>query len=206
MTLSRNSSSSALSLSRSFGWLALSSLALLACGQPQSEEVAPEGFPEPIATDPKGGEFTAQAVDPTVLARFRAELLVAVNKARSVARTCGTTNYPAVPALTEASKLDTSAQAHATDMVTKNFFSHTGSDGSQPWDRMTRAGYKWSAAGENIAAGNSTVAATMDQWLKSPGHCANIMGKNFTQIGFGYNYSPAATYKYYWVQNFAKPL
>jgi len=205
MTLSRNSLASALPLSRSFGWLALSSLALLACGQPEAEEVAPEGFPEPIATTPADGEFTAQAVDPAVLAKFRAELLVAVNKARAVARTCGTTKYPAVPALTAATKLDTAAQAHATDMVTKNFFSHTGSDGSQPWDRMTRAGYSWSAAGENIAAGNSTVAATMDQWLKSAGHCANIMGKNFTQIGFGYNYSATATYRHYWVQNFAKP-
>ena len=90
-------------------------------------------------------------------------------------------------------------------MMTKNYFSHTGKDGSQPWDRFKREGYNYSYAGENIAAGNSTVTATMTQWLNSPGHCANIMGANFTEIGIGFD-KGAGTYKYYWTQAFAKPL
>lgn len=183
-----------------------SALALSACGEPGLEETETAGYPAPLAVEPDETERTAQAVDPTQLAKFRAALLTAVNKARATARKCGTTSYAAVPALVENSKLDTSSQAHAKDMATKNFFSHTGSDGSQPWDRMKRAGYSYSYAGENIAAGNSTVDATMTQWLNSPGHCANIMGRNFTQVGFGYDYNSASTYKHYWVQNFAKPL
>lgn len=186
--------------------LVVASFALFACGQAETEGQDVEGLPAPIATTPDDSERSAQAVDPTQLAKFRADLLVAVNKARAVARTCGTTSYPAAPAVKENTKLDTSAQAHATDMVTKNFFSHTGSDGSTPFVRMTRAGYSYSYAGENIAAGNSTVDATMKQWLASAGHCANIMNKNFTEIGFGYNYNAASTYKHYWVQNFGKPL
>ena len=176
-------------------------LALVACGQPESEELASENLPEPIFVTPSDADRTAQAVDPTQLAKFRADLLVAVNNARKVARKCGTTSYPAVPALTANAKLDTSSQVHAANMASKNFFSHTGLDG-----KMKAAGYSFSYAGENIAAGNSTVTATMTQWLNSAGHCANIMNKNFTQIGFGYDYGAASTYKHYWVQNFGKPL
>ncbi len=185
---------------------ALSLVTLCACGQPASEEVLDESLPGPLAVLPEDGERTAQAVTPTQLAQFRAELLTAVNNARKVARKCGTTSYPAVPALTANDKLNTAAQGHAANMAAKNFFSHTGLDGKSPFDRMTAAGYKYSAAGENIAAGNATVSATMTQWLNSPGHCANIMSKNFTQIGFGYDNNSAATYKHYWVQNFGKPL
>ena len=181
-------------------------LALVACGQPESEELASENLPEPIFVIPSDADRTAQAVDPTQLAKFRADLLLAVNNARKVARTCGTTAYPAVPALTANAKLDTSSQVHAANMASKNFFSHTGLDGKSPFDRMKAAGYNFSYAGENIAAGNSTVAATMTQWLTSAGHCANIMNKNFTQIGFGYDYGATSTYKHYWVQNFGKPL
>ena len=60
-------------------------------------------------------------------------------------------------------------------------------------------------SGENIAAGNSTVDATMKQWLSSPGHCANIMSRNFTEIGIGYDYGASSTYKHYWCRT-GKPL
>lgn len=182
----------------------LSSLALAACGE--SDLPYTEEFPEPLAVEPEETERLAQTVDPAQLARYRSAMLTAVNMARATARKCGTTSYAAVPALKANSKLDTSSQAHAVDMVTKNFFSHTGSNGSQPWDRMKRAGYSYSAAGENIAAGNSTVDATMTQWLNSPGHCANIMSRNFTELGVGYDYGATTRYKHYWVQNFGKPL
>ncbi len=69
---------------------------------------------------------------------------------------------------------------------------------------MTRAGYNWRAAGENIAAGYTTVRATVDGWLKSPGHCKNIMSANFTEVGVGYGYNANSTYKHYWVTDFGK--
>ncbi|MBL8634786.1 MAG: CAP domain-containing protein [Myxococcales bacterium] len=194
------------SLSASHMVSVLSLCTLAACGQPQSEELVDESLPEPIAVLPEDGERTAQAVTPMQLAQFRAELLTAVNNARKVTRKCGTTSYPAAPALVANDKLNTAAQGHAVDMATKNYFSHTGKDGRSPFDRMKAAGYSFSYAGENIAAGNATVAATMTQWLNSAGHCANIMSKNFTQIGFGYDNNSASTYKHYWVQNFGKPL
>ncbi|WP_288426050.1 CAP domain-containing protein [uncultured Spirosoma sp.] len=132
------------------------------------------------------------------------EMLTYINQARSKSCQCGTTTYPAVPALALNTQLNTASDAHAVDMATNNYFSHTGRDGSQPWDRMTRAGYNWRAAGENIAAGYTTVRATVDGWLKSPGHCKNIMSANFTEVGVGYGYNANSTYKHYWVTDFGK--
>lgn len=132
------------------------------------------------------------------------EMLTYINQARSKSCQCGTTTYPAVPALTLNTQLNTASDAHAVDMATNNYFSHTGLDGSQPWDRMTRAGYNWRAAGENIAAGYTTVRATVDGWLKSPGHCKNIMSASFAEVGVGYGYNAGSTYRQYWVTDFGK--
>ena len=130
------------------------------------------------------------------------EVLTYINQARSKPCQCGTTTYPAVPALVLDAQLNTASDKYAIDMATYNRFSHTGRDGSQPWDRMTREGYIWRAAGENIAAGYSTTRAVVDGWLRSPGHCKNIMSPNFKDVGVGYGYSASSTYGHYWVTDF----
>jgi uncharacterized protein YkwD len=58
-----------------------------------------------------------------------------------------------LPPLAANAALATAAQAHSNDMANNNFFSHTGSDGSNPGQRISRAGYSWYTYGENIAAG-----------------------------------------------------
>lgn len=130
------------------------------------------------------------------------EILTYINQARSKPCQCGTTTYPAVPALTLDTQLNSASDKFAIDLATYNYFSHTGRDGSLPWDRMTRVGYSWRAAGENIAAGYPTTRAVVDGWLKSPGHCQNIMSANFKNVGVGYGYSASSTYKHYWVTDF----
>jgi len=54
-------------------------------------------------------------------------------------------------------RLHQSAALHSTDMGTNNYFSHTGSNGSNAGERILAAGYNWNqlggAWGENIAAG-----------------------------------------------------
>jgi uncharacterized protein YkwD len=103
-------------------------------------------------------------------------------------------------------KLNTAAQRHSDDMVAKNFFSHTGSDGSDPFQRMTDAGYKWSGAAENIAAGGTTAAGAMDQWMNSPGHKANILNCGLVDLGVGFTKGVNDDYAGYWVQDFGSPL
>jgi uncharacterized protein YkwD len=89
---------------------------------------------------------------------------------------------PAVPALQWNAKLEAAAQAHSDDMKAQNYFSHTGKDGSSVGTRIMRQGYTWNTWGENIARGYRDAKAVMDGWIKSEGHCKNIMGKNFTEV------------------------
>jgi uncharacterized protein YkwD len=103
------------------------------------------------------------------------------------------------------SQLSRSAQSHALDMATNNYFSHTGRNGSNIGDRAKANGYKYSWLGENIAAGLSTPEGTMKQWMNSAGHRANILNPKFTEIGFGYANMPNSRYQHYWVQVFGTP-
>lgn len=111
--------------------------------------------------------------------------------------------------LTINNMLVTAAQGHSQDMAQNDFFSHNGSNGSSPWDRMEAAGYSFSAAGENIAAGQETPEDVMTSWMNSSGHRANILNCNFEDIGVGYVYLENDTgetnYHHYWTQVFGKP-
>ncbi len=113
------------------------------------------------------------------------------------------------PPVTMDDRLRAAAQGHTEDMALNDFFSHTGSNGSSPWDRIVAQGYNFSTAGENIAAGYTTPQEVMNGWMSSPGHRANILDCDFTDIGVGYYYLGNDTgdvnYNYYWTQDFAAP-
>ncbi|MFD4562862.1 CAP domain-containing protein [Streptomyces sp. NPDC058467] len=100
-------------------------------------------------------------------------------------------------ALTLNAKLSKAAQAHSADMASHQNMSHTGSDGSDPGERITRAGYIWSAYGENVAYGYSTPEQVMAGWMSSPGHKRNILDCGFKEIGVGLA-QPGS----YWTQDF----
>ena len=68
-------------------------------------------------------------------------------------------------------------------MAAQNYFDHTSLDGRTFTQRIDATGYAWSTAGENIAAGYPSIDAVMDGWIQSPGHCANLMNQDFTEIG-----------------------
>jgi len=71
-------------------------------------------------------------------------------------------------------------------MAARDFFEHDNLDGKSPFDRMKDAGYSYWMAAESIAAGYSSPAAAGDGWMNSPGHRANILSCNLTEIGVGY--------------------
>jgi len=133
------------------------------------------------------------------------ELFNAHNEARGSARMCGSDSMPAVPPLEWHCLLQEAATLHSENMANIDFFSHTGADGLSPGDRMTNAGYKFRAAGENIAAGRSEVDGLMDGWLNSPGHCRNIMNSSYTQMGAGFGENSNSTYRIYSTVNFGTP-
>jgi uncharacterized protein YkwD len=136
---------------------------------------------------------------------FEDAVLTKVNQKRAAGAVCGGVSKPPVAALTFDERLRCSARKHSKDMGVNNFFSHTGSNGSTFSQRITSAGYTWTAAGENIGAGYATADAVVNGWMASTGHCNNIMNSNFKHLGVGYYYNAAATYDHYWTQSFAKP-
>ncbi|MFC9910857.1 CAP domain-containing protein [Streptomyces sp. NPDC127197] len=94
-------------------------------------------------------------------------------------------------------KLTKAAQDHSADMASHKNMSHTGSDGSDPGERITRAGYNWRTYGENVAYGYSSPEQVMAGWMSSPGHKRNILNCGFKEIGVG-----LAQPGNYWTQNF----
>ncbi len=89
-----------------------------------------------------------------------------------------------VPALTANAKLAAAAEAKLHDMFAKQYFEHIGPDGNGPAHWVEDAGYAYIAVGENLALGNfAGDKALVDAWMASPGHRANLLNKNFAEIG-----------------------
>ncbi|MEU7645084.1 sigma-70 family RNA polymerase sigma factor [Streptomyces huasconensis] len=82
-------------------------------------------------------------------------------------------------------RLAAAATKHSADMAARDYFDHTSPDGTDPGDRITAAGYRWSTYGENIARGQRTPASVMESWMNSPGHRANILNCDFKELGVG---------------------
>jgi uncharacterized protein YkwD len=134
-------------------------------------------------------------------ATVRARVVELVNAARSEGRRCGSKRFAAAPPLRISRPLSNAAADHARDMARKNFFDHRGSNGSQPKDRVLRAGYEPRLSGENIAFGPESAEEVVAGWLDSPGHCANIMETRFEHIGVGLATGRNRN-RIYWVQTF----
>lgn len=105
--------------------------------------------------------------------------------------------------LTVDDRLGRAAQGHSEDMARRAFFSHENPDGAQVWDRAVAAGYQYRKVAENIAAGQRTAAEVVRGWMDSPGHRANILDGELTQIGVGH--ALGGTYGVCWTQVFATP-
>lgn len=131
---------------------------------------------------------------------FEAEALARVNAYRAAGASCGSEgNFPATAPLAWNAALTQASLVHSDDMVAFNFFGHTGSDGGNAGQRATAAGYAWQSWGENVAAGQRSVAEVMAGWMASPGHCANVMRPGFRDIGLACVDGGAGnTYRTYW--------
>jgi uncharacterized YkwD family protein len=81
------------------------------------------------------------------------------------------------------------ARVKSDDMASNNYFSHTSPTYGSPFDMLKSFGVSYTAAGENIASGQTTAQTVMDTWMNSAGHAANILNGNFTEIGVGYSYN-----------------
>jgi uncharacterized protein YkwD len=143
----------------------------------------PPATTPPATTPPTTSQTTQPPAGPT------AEVASLTNAERAKA---------GCAALRVDARLAASAQGHAADMATDNYFSHVSLDGRTFDQRIRAAGYP-SPGGENIAKGYPTASAVMTGWMNSAGHKANILNCSFTTLGVGYDARGN-----YWVQNFGR--
>lgn len=159
---------------------------------------------QPVAAKPAQPQTTIQVPKPVVTEQapvVQQEKPVTTVTSTEVQQVLNETNayraqYGLAPLKVDA-KVQATAQAKATDMAKNRYFSHTSASLGSPFDQMKSAGIKYRRAAENIAMGQRSAQEVVDAWMKSPGHRANILDKNLTHIGIGYDAAGR-----YWVQQF----
>lgn len=87
--------------------------------------------------------------------------------------------------LVENDLLDQAAEMKANDMATHGYFAHTSPDGKTPWYWFNQVGYNYMYAGENLAVNFFESEDVARAWMNSPTHRANIVKKDFTEMGIG---------------------
>lgn len=75
------------------------------------------------------------------------------------------------------------AQKKALDMLNQDYFAHTSPSGLTPWYWLEKVGYKYSTAGENLAKDFIESEYVHNAWMDSPSHKANILNKNYQDVG-----------------------
>ncbi|MDP3934757.1 MAG: CAP domain-containing protein [Candidatus Giovannonibacteria bacterium] len=89
-----------------------------------------------------------------------------------------------LPELAPDQKLTASALAKVRDMFKNQYFAHESLAGKGAGDLAEKEGYEFIIIGENLALGNfEGDKALVDAWMASPGHCANILGARYKEIG-----------------------
>lgn len=150
--------------------------------QSAPEPPAPEPEPEPVPQTPYFNEAYEQAV---------------LDQVNQVRQGLGLSPLTLNTTLVNA--------AHTRSMEIVEQASHTRPDGRSCFTAWDDVGVSYISAGENIAAGQQTPEEVMEDWINSPGHYANIIDENFTELAVGCYYVPGSTYGYYWVQCFNTP-
>ncbi len=90
-----------------------------------------------------------------------------------------------VSMLVESKLLNKAAEMKAKDMALRGYFAHNAPDGKTPWYWLEQVGYKYSYAGENLAVNFFESKDVAQAWMNSPTHRANMVKKEFKEIGIG---------------------
>jgi serralysin len=103
-------------------------------------------------------------------------------------------------------ELTVTAEFHSIDMAEHDYLEHIGLNGSLPWDRAKLVGFDSKYMAENIAGGQETPESVVQAWIDSPGHRANLLSPNYTEMGVGYYKLDVDlgdyNYEHYWTQLF----
>lgn len=121
-----------------------------------------------------------ESIRPSYVLAYASEM----SRSSLLAGTNTTRSAQGLTTLNSDAQLDSSAQAKAQDMATKDYWSHVSPDGTEPWYFFQQAGYGYSRAGENLAYGFSSSQGVIDGWSNSAAHRENMLGQ-YNDVGFG---------------------
>jgi uncharacterized protein YkwD len=119
------------------------------------------------------------AKDAASLAKASAGVLCLVNAERTAR---------GIPAVRASSKLAVAARGHSDDMVASKALTHSGSDGTDVYQRATSAGYRWRALAEAIAWGAARRAMPVRlvaQFMRSSEHRSILLDPVYRDLGVG---------------------
>lgn len=129
--------------------------------------------------------------DGTEIGKYCDKVLELVNKERAAR---------GIPPLRMAKDLKEAADIRAEEIT--RVFSHRRPNGQGCQDMFRNGRY---TIAENIAGGQMTPTSVVKAWMNSPGHRANMLNPDHTEIGVGYIKVPSG-YQWYWVQLFRRPM
>lgn len=149
---------------------------------PSNAEQSPEtptAEPDPVPETPPA----SSAEDLSTLAQ---DLLAELNKERISA---------GISPLVLDSDLSSVAQLRAQECTIQ--FGHTRPDGTAYRSAVTDAGLSYQHLGENLATGQSSAQAVIQNWDSSDGHHDNIVSEHFTKVGIGLAKNSGTPYQGY---------
>ena len=89
----------------------------------------------------------------------------------------------ALPPLALERRLNAAADDRMRHMEEEGYWGHTSPDGMSPFTWVKVQAYQFRSAGENLANGFETARLLVQSWMESPGHRANIMSRDFEDVG-----------------------
>jgi uncharacterized protein YkwD len=102
-------------------------------------------------------------------------------------------------------KLSEAARRHSEDLAKSDRISHYGSDGSDAWERVRKAGYGAKMTAENVGTGQQSVDEVFRGWQKSKDHNDNLLLKDADEMGVAMVYNPKTQFKTFWTMVVASP-
>jgi uncharacterized protein YkwD len=94
--------------------------------------------------------------------------------------------------------LSRAADSHSRDMARRGYFSHNSPSGAAFWRRVQRfypsAGFRSWTVGENLvwASPDLTAASALSMWMGSPPHRANLLSRQWREVGLSAVHAPSA--------------
>jgi uncharacterized protein YkwD len=88
-------------------------------------------------------------------------------------------------------RLAAAADYHSKDMARKGYFEHDSANGTSFWRRIERfypsRGFRSWTVGENLLWGSNSYGAAfaVREWMNSPPHRANILSREWREVGIG---------------------